>query len=117
MMNVAEMAVPVSADVRVTVTGELTHLCPFKDEVDFGRITVSWTCAGATLELHTLRSQLDRWADTVVSHEELTRTIERELSQVPGITEVAVSTQWDTAGFQVGVTSEVPRDGVRAERA
>ena len=110
-----ELGVPTTARGQVRATGKLAHLCPFKDEVDDGQVTITWTCAGSTLELHRLRSYLDTFAPSVISHEELTELIQGQLSQVPGIKDVTVATEWPTAGFQVGVTGEVPRDGLGTE--
>lgn len=89
------------ADVTVTTSGPLTHLCPFRDEVDHGSITLVWRCAGATLELHTLRDYLTSWELCTLSHEEITDRIRHDLSVVVGIELLSVETTWHTAGMEV----------------
>lgn len=96
--------VPEPAVVTVTATGPLTHRCPHVDEVDTGTVTVTWTTAGQTIELHSLRAWLDSFADVRTSHEAITAGIETAL-QLPGIVDVAVETTWTTAGMAVAATS------------
>jgi len=96
-------AVPAEAPVRVTVTGALQHLCPHVEEVDHGAVEVAWTCAGGTLELHSLRKYLDSYAQQRISHEELTHLLREDLAGVSGITDVRVITTWTTAGLSVHV--------------
>lgn len=89
------------SDVAMTVSGALTHRCPFVDEVDHGHVTITWRCAGGTLELRELAAYLRRHRDAIVTHEELTDRIRRDLSTLPGIELLAVETQWETAGLEV----------------
>jgi NADPH-dependent 7-cyano-7-deazaguanine reductase QueF len=105
------LTAPCAAQVTVTYTGPLTHRCPFVDEVDNGTTTITWTTAGATLELHALAAWLAQFDELVVSHEDLTARIRTELADQEGIADVAVRTAWTTAGAEVTVgccTSPTP---------
>jgi len=92
---------PCSSDVTLTISGPLTHLCPFVEEVDNGTVQITWRTRGQTLELHALRAWLDTFQDQKISHEALTDAIRRRLTQLPGIGDVRVTTRWHTAGFVV----------------
>lgn len=87
--------------VHVTVTAPIRHLCPFKDEIDDGRLTLSWRTDHSTVELHSLRSFLGVFADARISHEEVTSEIWGAMNRVGGIRSVSVSTAWRTAGMEV----------------
>jgi NADPH-dependent 7-cyano-7-deazaguanine reductase QueF len=93
------------SDVRVTITGPIGHLCPYRDETDHGTIDITWTVAGQTLELHSLAAYLRGWADARLAHEQLTDLIRHDLATMPGITRVTVSTAWQTAGMRVHVST------------
>lgn len=95
--------------VRVQAAAPIRHLCPHKDEIDDGRISITWITRGSTLELHALREHLDNYADTKISHEHLTETIMTELSEVPGVELESVETTWITAGVEVTCTSSTSR--------
>lgn len=97
--------VPTPADISMTATSPIQHLCPFMDEVDNGTITINWVTGGATFELHALRAYLDAFKDLRISHEELTERIRRELSQAHGIDLLTVRTSWTTAGMEVRCSS------------
>lgn len=86
--------------MRAEVTMPLTHLCPFRDEVDNGTATLRWLVDERTLELHSVRRWLDSFARVVASHESVTGTLHDTLSQLnlPG---VSVTTRWETAGGAV----------------
>lgn len=98
-----DLAVPDSTGQTVTVTGPLEHLCPHRDEVDHGTVTVTWTCAQTTLELHALAAYLRSWRNSTMSHEQITDRITHDLEAVAGIFNVTVSTTWSTAGLAVTV--------------
>jgi NADPH-dependent 7-cyano-7-deazaguanine reductase QueF len=91
--------------VRMTITSPIIHLCPFKDEVDTGSITVSWETHHGTIELHSLRAFFDSYAESEISHEGLTDTIRRELNRIPSIKALSVATSWNTAGMSVAVST------------
>lgn len=93
--------VPEESTARVTVTGRLHHLCPHVDEVDSGTVEISWTCAGQTIELHSLADYLRDYAGERISHEQITHAIRTELAALYGIADVQVRTTWATAGLQV----------------
>lgn len=99
----APQVVPEDAPARITVTSPLVHLCPHVDEVDEGSAVISWTCAGATLELHSLAAYLGTFAEERVSHEELTHALQWNLGRLHGIADVHVATSWTTAGMLVQV--------------
>lgn len=95
--------VPDDSHSRVSATGPLRHMCPHLDEVDRGTVEIAWTCAGSTIELHSLATYLKTFADERISHEALTRAIRDELAALYGVADVAVSTTWSTAGLTVHV--------------
>lgn len=104
--------VPEPADVTLTVTARVQHLCPHVDEIDHGAVSVTWSTDGATFELHALRDYLASWASTRISHESLTDTIRAELAATPGVHLLAVHSSWETAGMDVSVTSKEAPDSV-----
>ncbi len=95
--------VPDDTQSRVTVTGPLVHRCPHVEEVDAGTVEVSWRCADATIELHSLAAYLASWEGQRVSHEELTAQIAADLEQLDGIEDVSVVSRWRTAGLAVTI--------------
>ena len=97
--------VPCDSNVTVRAHGHLIHQCPYKDETDHGEVTITWTVAGKTIELHSLYEYLAGWRSAQLSHEQVTDRITRDLSTLEGITGVTVHTMWETAGMQVSVTS------------
>jgi len=96
----SSMTVPCPVKVAVTVQAPLRHLCPHRDEVDLGRVTVRWTTDGMTFELHALREYLASSDHVVISHEELTDILRRDLT-TPGVANVSIETEWTTAGLGV----------------
>lgn len=100
-------AVPCPDQVTITVAADLTHRCPFVPEVDHGTATITWTTAGATVELHSLAAWLDGFRDETLSHEAITRRIQEALAALPGVTDVHVTTRWVTAQLAVEVASRV----------
>lgn len=105
-MSAARPAVvPEDAPARLTASGPLRHLCPHVEEVDDGTVEIGWTCAGSTLELHSLAAYLDGFAAARISHEHLTRAIQEDLAGLYGIAAVTVTTSWSTAGLGVRVTA------------
>lgn len=99
------LTAPTQAEVRVRITLPIQHLCPFVPEVDHGTITVAWNTYGQTFELHLLKYYLQSFADTKISHEDLSEKIQKELAAYPGIRKVSVETTWDTAGMDVLVST------------
>lgn len=93
--------VPSSADVTVTATGPIVHLCPHVDEIDYGHITITWRVEGQTFELHALAEYLRGFRKSRISHEEITDRIRHDLSVVDGLALLAVETTWKTAGMEV----------------
>lgn len=111
---------PVVAPDGVTVeaTGEVTHRCPFADEVDHGTVTVRWTCDGMTLELHYLRGFLDEFRDVKISHEQLVERVRVHAAAQAGVTDVSVTGEFFTAGMRVRVgAGAVLGDRLRAQGA
>lgn len=84
------------------VTAPLVHLCPFRDEVDKGAVTITWETEGQTFELHSLASYLQSFRPVRISHEALTLHIKDSLNASAGLTVVSVATLWGTAGLGVG---------------
>jgi NADPH-dependent 7-cyano-7-deazaguanine reductase QueF len=93
--------VPATADVRVTATSPIQHLCPFVDEVDNGTITITWRTNGATFELHSLRKYISGFKVSEISHEALTDLIRHDLSTERGISLISVESSWTTADMEV----------------
>lgn len=104
--------VPCESNVTLSATGNIRHLCPFKNEVDHGTVTITWTVAGQTLELHALAAWLDEFRDARTSHEDLTSDIATAIAILPGVADVRVATTWDTAGLAVTCTSGASSDAV-----
>lgn len=103
------MRIETDADVTMTAGIAVAHLCPFKDEVDNGWVTITWRCDGATLELHALADYLRGFKDARLSHEEVTDRIRHDLAATPGVELVSVETTWGTAGMEVKcVTTPTP---------
>ena len=88
--------------MRVTVSGPVTHRCPFVDERDLGTFYASW--AGDAIELHALASHLTTYAELSVTHEAMTAAIVAWLIAAGGI-DVDVVTSWQTAGLSVEVAA------------
>lgn len=88
--------VQVKAVVDITVYRELRHLCPFKGELDIGRVKIELCSAdGWTTELHSLDEYLQAFAILEISHEELTDVIAVDTRAI------RVTTYWRTAGMEV----------------
>lgn len=102
-------AVPSLPGVHVQVTAAVRHLCPFKQEIDDGRVTVSWRTDHATVELHSLRAFLGDFAESAISHEDLVSELWAALNALAGIRRVLVVATWKTAGMDVTCsTSPIP---------
>ena len=98
-----------SPGLTMRATSPIVHLCPFKDEVDNGEITVTWVTLNGTIELHSLRDYFKTFAESQISHESLTDTIRRELQRIPSIRALDVVTTWTTAEMDVTCsTSQTP---------
>lgn len=94
--------VKVESNARVCVGGTIRHLCPFVPETDTGLFEVTWLTDAETLELHSLAAYVTEWADVVISHEDLTTRMFKELSELVPV--MTVETTWTTAGQTVTVT-------------
>lgn len=80
--------------MTITVSGSITHRCPFRDEVDDGTFELVYDWTGDYLiELYALREFVDGFRHELITHEELT---ERFAARYPMAT---VRTSWQTAGF------------------
>jgi NADPH-dependent 7-cyano-7-deazaguanine reductase QueF len=95
-----------TSDVTITATGDIRHRCPHVDEVDRGRVTITWRVRGRTYELHSLAEYLKGFADAHLSHEQITDRIRHDLSVVREIELVSVDTTWFTADLTVSVTTQ-----------
>lgn len=91
----------------VTVHASMTmeHLCPVKDEIDTGEVTIQWTTNGKTIELHSLAAWLDSFIDVRVTHEDLTDEIASTILGLASgaVVKVSVSFSTTTAGMGVVV--------------
>lgn len=89
---------------EVTVRTVIHHRCPFVDELDIGEVELAWVTDGKTFELHALRDWLySGFRERRISHEDLTREIDRLLDATDGVTGTRVRTFWSTAGMNVEV--------------
>lgn len=79
--------------MKVTISAQVSHLCPFKDEIDIGRIRLALT---EPTELHALAEYLQSFTDQVVTHEVMTQEIAKH-------TNAHVTTYWTTAGMDIEV--------------
>ena len=95
--------VPCDNYVTVTAFGPLRHMCPYKDEIDNGTVTITWRPDGETFELHALAEYLRGYEHSPVSHETITDRIQHDLSMITAVAAVRVETSWQTAGFRVRV--------------
>lgn len=102
------LAVACESAVTMNATAPLAHQCPYRDEADEGTVEITWTTAGATIELHALAAWIDGFKGDRVSHEDITADIRDHLDSLPGITDVRVRTRWGTAGVEVIVCSTSP---------
>jgi NADPH-dependent 7-cyano-7-deazaguanine reductase QueF len=98
------VSVPTEArGVTCRVHVDALHLCPHVDEIDQGTVTASWAVDGTTIELHSLAARIASYADTKISHEDLTADLAGALrAHVVG---VSVTTTWRTAGLEMVVQS------------
>jgi len=105
--------VKVGSTATVTAQSAIKHLCPFKDEVDIGTIAISWACRGFTIELHSLASYLNSYAENAISHEDLVAMVAADLQTLgDGITVRSVTVRFTTAGIDVEVSRAVPVDAL-----
>ncbi len=82
--------------MKVTITADVQHLCPYRDEVDQGIAAITLDVpSGDAPELHDMRSRLDGWAVRKISHEAMTREIAAYFRAI------RVVTTWRTAGMEV----------------
>lgn len=104
-MRLVQPLPPDTAESNVRVEGAMIlHLCPFKDEVDEGTITIEWIARSTTFELHELASYFATFANKKISHEQLTGDIFAYLARQPeGPIVLRVATHWRTAGMNVTI--------------
>lgn len=82
---------------RLTVTGEVTKQCPYKDERDDGTATLTFEVGdGDGPELHGLSAYLSTFRGVPLSHEAFTRAL-----LAADYDCVEVVTRWETAGLTV----------------
>lgn len=82
--------------MNITVSTEVTKLCPYVDEIDHGDVTFTFT--GRAPELHALAGHLRSFEQVRVSHEIYTSRLYDRYKPVE------VTTRWVTAGLNVTVT-------------
>lgn len=83
--------------MRHTVTAKVVKLCPFRDEVDHGTVTLTFDSDDLP-ELHAVAADLGDYRGVKLTHEEFTR---RVLDNYAGRACVAVESTWQTAGLDV----------------
>jgi len=94
------LTVDCESSATVTVTSSLVHQCPFRHEIDNGSITITWICDNRTIELHSLATYLQTFADTEISHEEIASVILSYLSSLDSrIRLISVHATFLTAGI------------------
>lgn len=77
------------------VTADVVKLCPFRREVDHGRVWFEFDRDAP--ELHDLAEYLGGLTDALLSHEEYTRLLRSEIGG-------RVTTTWRTAGLDITCT-------------
>jgi NADPH-dependent 7-cyano-7-deazaguanine reductase QueF len=97
------VVVAAPAGAVVTATGEVSHLCPYKDEEDEGTVTIRWRTITSTIELHSLRTYIDLFDEALVSHELLADQFTEDISRLGGIELLDITLRFPTAGFEVTV--------------
>jgi NADPH-dependent 7-cyano-7-deazaguanine reductase QueF len=103
-MSSEVLVVDSHALVRVEITARVTKLCPFKDEVDHGAVTIQYLVRGKTLELHALRALLDGYASVKATHEDFAYELTERITELVGGA-VFVLGAWETAGMEVEVSA------------
>lgn len=82
------------AGIVQTVTADVVKVCPVKNEIDKGTVTITYTIEGKSFELHALADYLASFATVAISHEDFTQFLAEDLS-------AQVRTEWTTAGMKV----------------
>jgi NADPH-dependent 7-cyano-7-deazaguanine reductase QueF len=102
-----ELTIPYAgtAGLTLTVTADLTHVCPVVKERDFGKVAITYKPATSLLELHALRRYLDGYDGLSITHEELTASIKTRLTADLKPEFLTVTTAWTTAGLSYEVTA------------
>lgn len=103
--------VPTYGAPQVTVKANVQHRCPFVHEIDYGTARITWIPQGNTIEIHSLRDYLATWADTQISHEDITQAIHMTLGDLDGLYVTDVTTTWNTAGMEVSCSTSQTRAG------
>lgn len=102
------LSVPCADEVRMSAEFTARHLCPFREEIDDGTVTVSWvTSHGVTFELHALADAIGAREGEEVSHERWTADLTARLAEVD-VADLAVTSTWTTAGATITVGSVHP---------
>lgn len=83
----------------LTVTAELSHICPVVKERDHGKVTITYKPASALLELHALAGLLRTYSDISITHEELTAALRLTIASELSPESLTVTTAWTTAGL------------------
>jgi NADPH-dependent 7-cyano-7-deazaguanine reductase QueF len=89
-------------NLQVRVTAPIVHLCPFRDETDYGTVTLTYNPDDGEIEFHDLRTHLDEFAARRITHERLTAELHNYYPHAD------ITTEWSTAGM--GIECAVPRD-------
>lgn len=89
----------------LTVTAELSHVCPVVKERDHGTVTITYKPASALLELHALAALLRDYAAVIVTHEALTAELAAALRSALKPEFFSITTAWTTAGLKYEVTA------------
>jgi NADPH-dependent 7-cyano-7-deazaguanine reductase QueF len=79
--------------VKILIMAQVSHLCPYKDEIDIGRICLE---LAEPTELYALAEYLRSFTDQVITHEAMTQEIAKH-------TNARVVTYWTTAGLSIEV--------------
>jgi NADPH-dependent 7-cyano-7-deazaguanine reductase QueF len=88
-----------TAGLTLTVTTDLTHVCPVVKERDFGKVEITYKPATRLLELHALRRYLASFDGVVITHEELTAYVKAAIALELRPEQLTVTTHWTTAGL------------------
>lgn len=107
-----ELGVPCDVEVEMSAEFVARHLCPFVDEADEGKVTVSWVTAhGETFELYALAELVNGREKERVSHERWTADLAAELGVRVKVGGLVVASTWPTAGATVTVRCPTVESG------
>jgi len=102
--TVAAVSGPIEP-VRVEIVAPVRKRCPFRDEIDWGEVTITYETNATAIELHSLAAYLATFTDRPMSHEDFVVEVRLWLDRPS----VEVSSRWTTAGMEVECSTSPTR--------